>query len=359
MSSSHGLKRLQDDPVGVSKVSAQRAGILDVARLAGVSAATVSRSLRGLPNVSEPTRLRVLEAATELAYVASPAASRLASGRTGTVGVVVPHVTRWFFAQAVAGAEQVLREAGLDVLLYSVGGRDGRERFLDAMPLRRRVDAVLVLTLPLDDAQAEQLQGVGVPVVSIGTRSHRFSSVRIDDTEAMQTAVRHLRLLGHESVTMVAGPTEDLDFVAAVERREGFAAEAKAHGMLFDVVQADAPGLEGGAGAAESILSGHRMSTAVLAEYDELAFGVRRTLARAGIDVPAQVSLMGFDDHEMASVVDLTTVAQPVREQGDAAARLLLDDLADGVHEPRDVVLPTRLVVRGTTAPPARVASGR
>ncbi len=108
--------------------------------------------MRGLPNVSDATRLRVLDAATALSYVASAAASRLASGHTGTVGVVVPHVTRWFFAQAVAGAEQVLREAGFDVLLYNLGGRDGRERFLAAMPLRRRVDAVLVLTLPLDDA---------------------------------------------------------------------------------------------------------------------------------------------------------------------------------------------------------------
>lgn len=340
-------------------MAAQRAGILDVARLAGVSPATVSRSLRGLPNVSDATRFRVLAAATELSYVASPAASRLASGRTGTIGVVVPHVTRWFFSQAVAGAERVLREAGLDVLLYNLGGRDGRERFLEDMPLRRRVDAVLVLTLPLDDAQAEHLQGVGVPVVSIGTRSPRFSSVRIDDTEAVRMAVRHLRLLGHESVTMIAGPTEDLDFVAALDRRQGFVAEAEAHDMLFDVVQSGAPGLEGGAQAAERILSGRRMATAVLAEYDELAFGALRTFARAGIDVPGQLSLMGFDDHEMASVVDLTTVAQPVREQGEAAARLLLNDLSDGVHEPRDVVLPTRLVVRGTTAPPVRVTSGR
>ena len=336
-----------------------RAGILDVARLAGVSPATVSRSLRGLPNVSDATRLRVLEAATSLSYVASPAASRLASGRTGTVGVVVPHVTRWFFAQAVAGAEQLLREAGYDVLLYNLGGRAGRERFLKAMPLRRRVDAVIVLTLPLDAAQAEQLHGVGVPVVSIGTRSPQFSSVRIDDAEAVRMAVRHLRLLGHESVTMIAGPTEDLEFVAAIDRRMGFAAEAEAHGMRFDVAHAPSPGLEGGARAAEEILSGRQMATAVLAEYDELAFGALRTFVRAGVDVPGQLSVMGFDDHEMASVVDLTTVGQPVREQGEAAARLLLDDLADGVHEPRDVVLPTRLVVRGTTAPPVRVASAR
>ncbi|HZI96946.1 MAG TPA: LacI family DNA-binding transcriptional regulator [Actinomycetales bacterium] len=331
----------------------RRAGILDVARLAGVSPATVSRSLRGLPKVSEPTRLRVLEAAAELAYVASPAASGLRSGRTGAVGVVVPHVTRWFFAQAVAGAERVLREAGFDVLLYNVGGRAGRERFLSAMPLHRRVDAVLVLTLPLDDAQADQLQGVGVPVVSIGTRSERFSSVRIDETETVRSAVRHLRLLGHERMTMVAGPPEDLDFVAALQRRRVFTEEVGDHGHgAPEVIVAGAPGLEGGAQAAERILSGRSLPTAVFAEYDELAFGALRTLALAGISVPGQVSVVGVDDHDMASVVDLTTVAQPIRQQGAAAARILLEDLAHGTHEPRDVVLPTRLVVRGSTAPP-------
>lgn len=330
----------------------RRAGILDVARLAQVSPATVSRSLRGLPHVSHATRLRVLEAATELSYVASPAASRLASGRTSTIGVVVPHVTRWFFAQAVAGVERVLREAGYDVLLYNIGDRLGRERFLEAMPLRGRVDAVVVLTLPLDDAQAERLQSVGVPVVSIGTQSSRFSSVRIDDAEAVRVAMRHLRLLGHESVTMVASPADDLAFVAAEQRRLGFVAEAEAHGMQCDIVHAGSPGVEGGAQAAHAILARKLVATAVLAEYDELALGALRTFMKAGVDVPGQVSLMGFDDHDMASVVDLTTVAQPVREQGEAAARLLLDDLQRGEHEPRHIELPTRLVIRGTTAAP-------
>lgn len=327
-----------------------RAGIHDVARLAQVSPATVSRSLRGLPHVSHATRLRVLEAATELSYVASPAASQLASGRTRTIGVVVPHVTRWFFAQAVAGVERVLREAGYDVLLYTIGDRLGRERFLAAMPLRGRVDAVVVLTLPMDDVQAKHLHGVGVPVVTIGTHSSRFSSVRIDDAEAVRLAVRHLRLLGHRSVTMVASPADDLAFVAAAERRREFVAEAQAHGMRCDIVHAASPGVEGGAQAAHLVLAAKRIATAVLAEYDELAFGVMRTFVKAGIDVPGQVSLMGFDDHDMASVVDLTTVAQPVLEQGEAAAHLLLDDLQSGGHEPRHVVLPTRLVVRGTTA---------
>ena len=329
------------------------AGILDVARLAGVSPATVSRSLRGLPHVSDATRLRVLEAATELSYVASPAASRLAGGRTSTIGVVVPYVTRWFFAQAVAGIERVLREAGYDLLLYNISDVHGRDRFLDAMPLRGRVDAVVVVTLPLSDGQAERLHRIGVPVVTIGTRTPCFSSVTIDEATAVRLAVRHLHLLGHESVTMIASPPDDLAFVAAEQRRLSFLTETESHGMRSDIVHADSPGVEGGGNAAHAVLASTHIPTAVFAEYDELALGALRTFVRAGAVVPGQVSLIGFDDHDMASVVELTTITQPVREQGEAAARLLLDDLQRREHEPRRIELPTRLSIRGTTAHPA------
>ena len=130
------------------------AGSLDeVAQRAGVSTATVSRALRGLPRVSGRTRDRVLAAAAELGYVVSPAASSLASGRTGTVGVIVPYVERWFYSRVIAAVERVLREAGITMLLYNIGDDEGRVRFFTELPLRRRVDAVLVLSLPVSDVE--------------------------------------------------------------------------------------------------------------------------------------------------------------------------------------------------------------
>ena len=159
-------------------------------------------------------------------------------------------------------------------------------------------------------------------------------------------------MLGHESVTMIASPPDDLAFVAAEQRRLSFLAETAREGMRADIVHADSPGVEGGANAAHAVLARSRMPTAVFAEYDELALGALRTFVRAGAGVPGQVSLMGFDDHDMASVVELTTIAQPVKEQGEAAARLLLDDVRRDEHEPRRIELPTRLVIRGTTAAP-------
>ena len=153
-------------PAGVRRP--RRASILDVAALAGVSASTVSRSLRGHSSISAATRQRVLEAARELSYSASPQASGLASGRTRTIGIVVPFVTRWFFVNVVAGAYEVLHEAGYDVLLYHLGTAQSRDRFFERMPLARRVDAVLALTLPLTDEHTLALRALDMPLVTVG-----------------------------------------------------------------------------------------------------------------------------------------------------------------------------------------------
>jgi LacI family repressor for deo operon, udp, cdd, tsx, nupC, and nupG len=329
------------------------ASILDVALRAGVSAATVSRALRGLPHVNEDTRRRVQQAAAELSYVASPAGTGLASGRTRTVGVVVPLSARWFFSQVVSAAEGVLSSGDYDVLLYNLGDAAGRARFFDRMPLRRRVDAVLVLALPLTEEEVAQLQSLRVPVVVVGARQPAFPTVRIDDEAGARQAVQHLVNLGHRSVSMISAlEDDDPGFASAPQRRAGFH-EAVAHVGPVDHVVAGAWGLEGGARAMEQVLAGEKLPTAVFAEYDEMAFGALLTLRRAGLSVPGDVSIVGFDDNPMAQVVELTTVSQPVHEQGELGATLVMEGLRDRSREPIDLVLPTRLVVRGSTAPPA------
>jgi DNA-binding LacI/PurR family transcriptional regulator len=338
------------------------ASILDVASRAGVSTATVSRSLRGLPNVSEATRRKVTDAARELSYVASPSASGLASGRTRTIGIVVPFMTRWFFAHAVAGACDVLREAGYDVLLHHIGGTEARDRFFQRMPLARRVDAVLVLTLPLTEEHTLALRALGLPLVVVGVRMPGVTSVCIDDREGARGAVNHLLHQGHEEIAMVSALDDDLGFSASRERRDGYrdALAGAGLGARDDMMVAGTYGIEGGCAAMEQLLSGGALPTAIFTEYDELAIGAIRTLTRAGMSVPANLSVVGFDDHEMAAVVDLTTVAQPVHQQGAVAARLLLDTLAGELPEPADVVLPTRLVIRGSTGrAPVRRRRGR
>ena len=334
----------------------RRASILDVAALAGVSASTVSRSLRGHSSISAATRERVHEAAQQLSYSASPQASGLASGRTLTIGVVVPFVTRWFFVNVVAGAYEVLHEAGYDVLLYHLGTGEARDRFFERMPLSRRVDAVLTLTVPLTEEHTLALRALDMPLATVGAALPGVSCVRIDDVGAARTAVHHLLHQGHEDIVMITGVEDEADFGFASSRcrREGYreAMEAAGLGSRIDVVSATTYGIEGGAAAMAALMDRPTLPTAVVAEYDELAIGAIRTLRRASIAVPGRMSVIGIDGHEMASVVDLTTVAQPVQEQGAVAARMLLDTLADAEATPTEVVLPTRLTVRGSTGTP-------
>ena len=325
----------------------------DVARAAGVSTATVSRALRGVDGVNARTRERVLTAARELGYVTSPAASRLAGGRTGTVAVVVPYITRWFFSEVIAGAEQLLREQGMDLLLYNLGHVEGRERYFSGEALRQRADAVLVLCLPLSHAELDALGGASIPVALVGADVEQCPSVRIDDVAGARTAVRHLINLGHERVALIAGtPGDPMGFTTPVDRRRGYREAIEEAGLTVDPILEVAGDftVEGGADAMAQLLAQRHPPTAVFAESDEMAFGAMRTLRNAGLKAPQDISLIGFDGHALADLMDLTTIAQPVREQGAAAAQLLLDVL-DGRSGERRVIMPTRLVVRGSTGP--------
>jgi len=256
----------------------------------------------------------------------------------------------------VAGAYEVLHAAGYDVLLYHLGTGEARDRFFERMPLSRRVDAVLTMTVPLTEEHTLALRALDIPLVTVGAALSGVSCVRIDDVGATRTAVHHLLHQGHEDILMITGVEDEAEFgfASSRRRREGYreAMEAAGLGEQIDFVSADTYGIEGGAAAMSTLMDRPTLPTAVVAEYDELAIGAMRTLRRASIAVPGRLSVVGVDDHEMASVVDLTTVAQPVQEQGAVAARLLLDTLTDPATGPAEVVLPTRLAVRGSTGTP-------
>lgn len=331
------------------------ADIIDVAKLAGVSTATVSRALRGLPNVSDRTRERVRAAAAELDYVSSPSASRLASGLTHSVGLITPYLGRWFFGQVLSGAARVLREAGYDVLLNALPDDASRDEFFTRMPLRRRVDGVLVLTLPLASRQVEQLRGLGVPIGSVGSPAPGFSSVGIDDFAAARMATNHLVNLGHSRIAMIgAGDSIPTHFITPDDRSDGYRAALMAAGL-------EAPGeysvdgsytTDGGEAAMVELLSLPNPPTAVFAQSDEMAMGALRAIRRSGLACPRDISVVGIDDHQLSRMFDLTTVAQPAELQGEIAAKQLLACL-DG-EAPRVEQVATRLILRGTTHPPRR-----
>lgn len=334
------------------------ASIEDVARRAGVSIATVSRALRGLPDVAASTRSRVLDAAAELHYIASPFAARLASGRSSTVGVVVPFINRWFFAEVIDTVEKSLRKSGFDLLLYNLGDEAGRQTFFDIMPMRKRVDAVLVASLVLSDDEIEALESLGCPVGLLGFERTGFLSARIDDIASARAAVRHLTDLGHRRIGLIGGDTSDpMRFTPPLHRADGYREALAEVGVEPD------PDLSvlgyftvaGGEQACHSLMAGAEPPTAIFAESDEMACGALRVLRRLGRRVPEDVAVMGFDDHPTAELLDLSTVRQPVAGQAlDVVTRLIAvsaGEAAGGAdaEAQQDVVLPTEVVVRGST----------
>ncbi len=372
-SPSGGVATSSDD--GASRVLA---GITDVAALAGVSTATVSRALRGLPNVSTKTRERVQQAADQLGYVASASASSLASGRTRTIGVVTPYIGRWFFALLIDGIQESLREAGYGVLLYTIGehGED-RGRAFDPDSLRKRVEGIIILSVPVTRSEIAALEATHIPTALAGFTASGFPSVRIDDSEAAGVATKHLIGLGHTRIAHIGAKDEvGLRFPVPQARHQAYLSALRGAGIEPDP-ELDRIGdfsITSGAEAMAELLSLADPPTAVFAGSDEMAFGALDTARKAGLHVPEDLSIIGIDDHEFAPLFDLTTVAQPVRLQGRLVAELLLESLiardqvaqvadpdsdtdgvaANGRPQPRTIVVPTKLILRGSTAPPGR-----
>jgi DNA-binding LacI/PurR family transcriptional regulator len=329
--------------------------VRDVAALAGVSAATVSRALHGHRAISEATRAKVEAAAAELGYTPAPAAAD-----RGRVAIVMPYLDRWYFAQVLDGAERALADRGMLVLIQRLVDLDDRRRALLGDVPRREVDGVLLVNVPPAPDEAALLADRRVPLVLLGATLPGVHSVEIDDVEAARTATTHLVELGHRRIGQVSGrPFERIPFTAPPERRRGFLLAHKDAHLAWDPtleVTSDFT-VRGGHRAGRTLLARPDPPTAVFAGSDEMAFGVMAAARELGLRVPEDLSVVGIDDHDLAEMMGLTTVAQPVRTLGELAALqlagLITHAAADAPPANR-VRVPTMLVVRDSTAPPRR-----
>jgi DNA-binding LacI/PurR family transcriptional regulator len=223
------------------------------------------------------------------------------------------------------------------------------------MPMRKRVDAVLVASLVLTDDEFGALTALERPVGLLGLNRPGFLSSGIDDVNSARQAVGHLLELGHRRIGLIGGDTDDpMRFTPPLHRQDGY------HDALARAGVEPDPDLEvlgyftidGGAEAAERLLAVPDRPTALFAESDEMAYGALRTLRRAGLRVPEDIAVIGFDDQANAALMDLSTIRQPVSEQAiDITTRLLGAVAADEVSDTDPVVLPTELIVRGSTDP--------
>lgn len=332
---------------------ARRVTIEDVAAAADVSVATVSRALRDLPNVAPSTRQKVRTIAEELGYRAHPHASRLAAGKTMAIGMAVPVLGTWFNSQVIAGAEAVLSERGYDLLLVSCDGDERRRRLLEGDDFPARVDGIILVDVPLPADESAALQSSGRHVVTVGHRTEEFPSITIDNVSGAAMAARHLLHLGHRAVGLIWAPSEtSLPFHVPHQRRAGYHRALEEFGLHVRSEREVAGdfSIDGGAEAMSELLAAGEPPTAVFAISDEMGFGALRMARDLGLRVPDDISIVGFDDHEVSEVLGLTTMRQPVEDFGALAARALLARIEGRSEHADHVVCPTRLVVRSTSA---------
>lgn len=331
--------------------------IEDVAAAAGFSTATVSRAVRGLPRVSPATRERILEVAGKLGYVASSSASGLATGRTRTIGVLAPFVSRWFFSKAIEGADRELHTRQYNLSLFNLGGHgSNRERLFSKTMVYKQIDALLVLCMALTHEELGHLQKIDIPLIVVGGHVEDCAYIGIDDYGAASTAVQHLIDLGHRDIALIHGDDEtDLNFDVPrvrilafhdVMKRAGLAARPEWDELGDFTVRSGQEAFR------RMWSSGGSKPTAIFCASDEMAMGVMFEAARQGVRVPEDLSVIGIDDHDFAEPLGLTTVGQRPDEQAELATKMLLDELAGISGAVHSAVAPHELIVRTSTASP-------
>lgn len=335
----------------------------DVAALAGVSTSTVSRALRDSPKISAGTRDRVHRAAAQLDFALSRTASALASGRLGRIGVLVSGpLSTWFNSSVLEAAYTTLREAGYELVIYRARDAVDRADFFARLPARRNTDALVVASFALNPHERQRLVELSVPVVYLNQEADQSAGVSIDDAGGAASATRYLINLGHRRLAYVSSrDPEGFTFSAArrftgaqqaADQHNRASAEDPIQSLTRTVVNTAGDVGEVGQLAVGQLLSSQWLPTAVVCETDDIAMSVIPALSRAGLRVPEDVSVLGFDDNAYAPLFDLTTVAQPVADLGRQAASLAIG-LAKGESTATlQCLLPTRLVLRGSTAVP-------
>ena len=325
--------------------------IYDVAERAGVSITTVSHSINHPGKVSPPTRDRVFRAIDQLGFVPQSEASARARRGVGRIGVVAPITAYASFEVRLRGVIEALRNTSFELVLYDQQSLAERADYLAALPLSNRLDGLVVMSLPFDDRVAERLVNRHLPSVLVEFVRRGFSSVCIDDFYGGRLAAEHLLALGHERIAFV-GEAKASERVAiqATRRVEGIRAALGEAGLEMPgaYLSFGQYGVVSARHQTNELMRSRRPPTAIVAHSDIQAIGVLQAAQQRGLDVPADLAVIGFDNLDVADYLGITTIAQPLAESGRIATGMLLEQLANPTSPRRDVILPLELIQRRT-----------
>jgi len=331
------------------------ATIIDVAKLAGVAVTTVSRVLNDKGQVSEGTRNRVRAAIEELGYRPSPAARSLPRKRVHAVSVLVPFVTHPSAVARVQGIVHGLRNTDLPVTILDVEKPEHQSEHLDMLASSYRPEGAIIISLVPSQQQLARFADVGLCPVFIDADVSEFSRILIDDIKGGRLATEHLVTLGHRRIAFI-GDIEDgrFGFESSTKRCAGYREALRAIGFerRSEYDRAGPYGSESSRRIARELLALPEPPTGIFAYSDTQAIGVIEAAKEVGLRVPDDLSVIGFDDIEVAAYLGLTTVRHPLYESGLIAADLVIESIRDPACPPRRVEQELELIVRSSTGPP-------
>ena len=330
------------------------ATIKDVAKYASVGVGTVSRVLNDNPSVSEETRQKVLIAIDELDYRPNPIARQLSTGRTLTIGVILPYLTMPSYVERLRGVQKALADTEYDLILFSVASPSQRDAFFDDLLRTPRVDGVLSISMPPTNQQAIRLANSGTPVILVDAYHPDLLSVITDDQKGGQMVTEYLIKLGHRKIAFLGDYLETPFYPSMRYRFQGYRKALQEAGIPFlpEYLIEGENDRSCAREMAKNLLSLNTPPTAIFAGCDTQAIGVLDAARELNIAVPNQLSVVGYDCIRDSEYLNLTTVEQHLFTSGVEGVSLLFEALDEKEVSPIKKNIPLELIVRGTTASP-------
>jgi DNA-binding LacI/PurR family transcriptional regulator len=336
--------------------------IYDVAKEAGVGIGTVSRAINNSSRIRPETKQRVLEVVQRLGYSPHAMAQRLARRRTGILAAIMPFYTGHFYQELLRGIQRTLFRHEYDLIIYHAESTNNIEAFLDNCLQEKRCDGVLVISMDIPEAYVEKFANSKLPIVLVDRANEDLDSIQVENEEGALIATKHLLSLGHLRIAMISGHEEA---EPAKQRRIGYEKALKKAGLAFnpgfhvsadmlnnndEICLNDGFNETVGYAAMERLLKmGEDRPTAVFASADIQAVGAIRAAEAAGLRVPEDIAIIGFDGIELAAYLSLTTMQQPMYEMGRLAIVRIMHKIESKDTDVKHIRLSTQLIERGTT----------